>query len=80
MKTEEKRARFQRVAERRVNRALKALHLVGQCANRRVYEYTDDEVRDMFNAIENELRSAKQAYAGRANRPGFRFGREERRA
>ncbi len=73
MSAEDKAARFRRVAERRVNRALKAIHLVGQCSNRRVYAYTDDQVREMFNAIENEVRLAKQLYLSRDSQRGFRF-------
>ena len=74
MNEQEKEERFRRVAEKRVSRAMKAIHLVGQCSNKRVYSYTDDQVRDMFNAIENEVRLAKQLYASRNVQKGFRFG------
>ncbi|MHA1812224.1 MAG: hypothetical protein ACTSYX_02195 [Candidatus Thorarchaeota archaeon] len=74
MSEKDKADRFRRVAEKRVNRAIKAIHLVGQCSNKRVYSYTEDQVRDMFNAIENELRLAKQLYASRSIQKGFRFG------
>ena len=70
---EQKTERFYRVAERRVNNILKALKLLGQCSNTRVYEYTDDDVQRMFRGIERELRNAKQSFAAEDQSKHFRF-------
>ena len=72
--TEQKVERFYRVAERRTNNVLKALKLLGQCSNTRVYEYTDDDVQRMFREIERELRNAKQSFATEDQSKQFRFG------
>ena len=71
---EQKTDRFYRVAERRVNNVLKALKLLGQCSNTRVYEYTDDDVQSMFREIERELRNTKQSFAASDQSEQFRFG------
>ncbi len=71
--TEQKSERFYRVAERRANNVLKALKLLGQCSNTRVYEYTDDDIQRMFREIERELRNAKQSFAAEDQSKQFRF-------
>ena len=71
--TEQKSVRFYRVAERRANNVLKALKLLGQCSNARVYKYTDDDIQRMFREIERELRNAKQSFAAEDQSKQFRF-------
>ena len=65
--------RFRRVAERRVNNVLDAVRLLGQCSNRRTYEYTDDDVRRMFREIDREIRAAKQSFMSQDKKKGFSF-------
>lgn len=57
-----KRARFERAAERRVAEALRRLRLVGKLANRHNYEYTDEHVQQIFDALDTELRQLKQRF------------------
>lgn len=57
-----KRERFIRVATRRTNAVLKKIAIIGNCANRSAYEYTEDEVNKIFNEIEKELRTAKMKF------------------
>ena len=52
---ESKSERFIRVAERRTARVLTNLRLLGQCANRRTYEYSPDQVRKIFREIRRTL-------------------------
>lgn len=52
---EAKKERFQRVAERRVNRILEYLRLLGNTSNRTLYLYSDRDVDRIFNAIEERL-------------------------
>lgn len=65
--------RFRRVAERRVNNVLNAMRLLSQCSNRRIYDYTNDDVRRMFREIDRELRAAKQSFGSQEKKKGFRF-------
>ena len=52
---ESKSDRFIRVAERRTARVLTDLRLLGQCANRRTYEYSPDQVRRILAEIRRNL-------------------------
>lgn len=56
---ESKEDRFVRIAEARTNKIIDMIRLLGNCANKGNYSYTDDEVRKIFTAIENELKIAK---------------------
>jgi hypothetical protein len=56
---ESKRQRFERLAEKRVTEALRRLRLVGNLANRANYEYSDDHVRQVTEALDAELRQLK---------------------
>lgn len=68
MSTNDKKAdRFVRIAERRTARVLNALRLLGQCSNKRSYEYTDDQVNSIFREIRRSLRDTEQRFRqGRA--------------
>ena len=59
---EEKRERFKRLAAMRTNVVLDRLRVLGNCANHSVYEYTEEEVRKIFMAIEEELQKTKAKF------------------
>lgn len=59
---ENKYERFKRVASKRVSKILYYLGLLGNCSNRSVYAYTDEEVKKIFSAIENELKRVKALF------------------
>lgn len=61
---ETKRERFVRLAEARTNKILDMLKLLGNCSSRSNYEYTDEDVRKIFTAIERETRFAKAKFNG----------------
>lgn len=58
----DRREKFHRLAETRVRKAAKALSLVGNLGNRSNYSYTPEDVRKMFNYLENELKNAKRRF------------------
>ena len=60
---ESKNERFIRIAETRTNKIINMIRLLGNCANKRNYDYTEDEVKKIFLAIENEIKLAKSKYA-----------------
>lgn len=62
MASETKRERFVRIAEARTNRVLNDLRLLGNCSSRHNYDYTDDDVRKIFGAIEREIKAVKAKY------------------
>jgi len=55
MASENKKERFQRLAERRTNDVLERLRILGNCANRGQYEYAAEDVRKIFKAIDSEV-------------------------
>ena len=67
----EKRERFKRVAENRTNRIIDQIRLLGNCSNRSNYEYTDDEIKKIFNAIEQELKNTKNQFRQRISNNKF---------
>ncbi|MFC1900444.1 hypothetical protein ACFLYN_02510 [Chloroflexota bacterium] len=57
-----KKERFHRVATRRTNEVLKKLAILGNCANRSAYEYTEDEVNKIFSEIEREVKTTRMRF------------------
>jgi hypothetical protein len=59
---ESKRDKFIRIAESRTNKIIHMVRLLGNCSNTNVYEFSEEDVKKIFSAIENELRNAKERY------------------
>ena len=55
------------VAERRTRRLLRDLRLLGNCANRSAYEYTEPDVQKIFSTLEREMEAVRARF-----RRGFR--------
>lgn len=62
MSNESKKDKFIRVAESRTNKIIDMIKLLGNCANTNVYEYSEEDVKKIFDAIEQELKIAKAKY------------------
>lgn len=60
---ESKREKFVRLAEARTNKIIDTLQLLGNCSNTAVYEYTQEDVDKIFQAIELEMREAKKKFS-----------------
>jgi hypothetical protein len=69
---EAKREAFQRLATRRTNEVLKRLRILGHCANPQLYEYSDGEVKKIFQAIDKELKVVKMKFQN-SGRTEFRL-------
>ena len=70
---EAKKARFYRVAERRVNNVLNMLRLIGNTANTNLYLYTDDEIEKTFATIENKIVEIKSKFRRSKDKDAFKF-------
>jgi hypothetical protein len=57
--SESKRQAFQRLATKRTNGVLERLRILGHCSNPQLYEYSEEDVKKIFHAIEKELRAVK---------------------
>ena len=64
---ESKRERFVRLAEARTNKIIDMIQLLGNCANKNTYDYTKEDVRQIFAAIEAELRMARSKFEASDN-------------
>lgn len=61
---ENKRERFVRIAEARTNKILDMLKLLGNCSVTTNYEYTEEDVKKIFGALERELKNSKNRFLG----------------
>lgn len=52
---ETNRERFIRIATRRTNQILGELRKLGNCANTRMYEYNETDVKKIFRTLKKEL-------------------------
>ena len=68
-----KRDRFLKVAESRTNKIISMIKLLGNCANTNNYSYTHKEVKQIFAAIDNELKNTKKKFTAN-NDIKFSFG------
>ncbi len=59
---ENRRERFKRLATARTNAILQKLKVLGNCANRQAYEYSEDEVEKIFATIDKYLKSIKSKF------------------
>ncbi len=58
----DKRAKFLELANKRVNRAIKDLALIANLANRKNYEYTEEEAKKVIRALQAEVDHVKHNF------------------
>lgn len=71
MNAESKSERFKRLAVNRTNKIIDLIRLLGNCSNTATYEYSSEEVNKIFNAIESELKQAKQKFQSSSSSKRF---------
>lgn len=59
---ESKSEKFVRIAESRTNKIINMIKLLGNCSNTNTYEYSKEDVKKIFGAIEEELKAAKNRF------------------
>lgn len=62
-KYESKSDAFRRLATKRTNTVINHLRILEHCANPQLYEYSQDDVKRMFRAIETELKTVKAKFS-----------------
>lgn len=58
----DKAENFVRLANKRTNKILEDIEILGNLANKNQYEYTDEQIEKIFSAIENELAATKESF------------------
>jgi hypothetical protein len=70
----DKRGNFVRLAESRTTSCLEKLRILSNLSNRHLYEYTDEDIQQIFGAIEEEVRVARQRFVtSQRKKPDFRL-------
>jgi len=68
------REHFQSLAEKRVNKAIKALRLVGNLSNRRNYTYEKEDAQKIIKALKAEMTNLEQRFKdGSTENQEFKF-------
>ena len=68
-----KRKKFLELAEKRVNNAVRALRVIGNLANKRNYDYSPDYTKQIFRALESEIKELKKKFTSEGTRVGDEF-------
>lgn len=64
----DKRQKFKSLAEKRVNRTIHDLRLIGNLANRSNYEYTHRDMESILGALDGEMRRLRERLLARSSR------------
>lgn len=59
---QERRVKFVRLANNRVNTAIKTIKGIGNLSNRSNYNYTEKDVDEIFTALNRELRDCQKRF------------------
>ena len=62
LKNEHPRDRFKRLATARTNIVLKRLKVLGNCSNRNIYEYDEQDIDKVFSEIERKVKETKAKF------------------
>ena len=75
----DRRKKFIDLAEARVNRTVKDIRLIGNLSNKNSYEYSEDDVKEIFRALQKELDTAKSRFGGseRLGNDSFRLSKRK---
>lgn len=68
-----KHAKFRELAEKRTNKALEALRLIGNLSNRQTYVYQDAEVRRIVRALRDAVADVDARFGKSASRGSGEF-------
>jgi len=62
--------RFKRVAVARTNAILNKIRILGNCSNKQIYSYSEEDIEKIFSAINRQLREVRAKFN---SRKGERF-------
>lgn len=59
-----KKDRFKKLAQQRTRNVLKSIKILSNCSNTATYEYSEEDLKKIFSAIEAELKNTKTKFYG----------------
>ena len=62
--SENRQERFKRLATQRTNAVLEKLRLLGNLSNRANYDYSEDDIRKIFKAVDLQLKIVRSKFGG----------------
>ena len=67
--------KFEELAARRTDEAIKKISIIGNLSNRGNYEYTDEHVKQILVALRGEIKKVQARFdnKGRSEKQGFKF-------
>jgi uncharacterized protein YpuA (DUF1002 family) len=68
-----KRSNFVRLAEARVTKALKSIKVIGNLSNKANYDYTDQDINKIVNALQAEINVLKSRFKNKGNSEAVEF-------
>jgi len=54
---------FKRLASSRTNEVMRRVKILGNCANRSHYDYTEEEINKIFSEIERKIKETKAKFS-----------------
>jgi hypothetical protein len=69
-KNETKQLKFRELAEKRVNKALDSIRLVGNLSNRQTYAYDDAQVRKIVKALRDAVGEVETRFGSNSSQGG----------
>ena len=70
---ENKKENFKRIAEKRTNKIIESISKLQNLTNTSFYEYTEEQIESIFNAIQKELDSQKKIFENNSKKERKRF-------
>ena len=68
--SESKHDKFVRIVEARTNKAAEMIRLIGNCASKSSYDYSEREVKMIFDYLEKEIKNARNKFNGSDSEEG----------
>ena len=73
MAREKDRKKFIELAEKRVRRTIKDIHLIGNLANRSNYSYTSDDAKKIVRALQAAVLEVKERFDRKGEERSIEF-------
>lgn len=71
--TNEKKIKFEELANSRVNKAIKLLRLISNLANKSHYSYSQSEADKIVNALSSEVKNIREKFNSKNSRETKEF-------
>jgi hypothetical protein len=65
-----RRKRFENVAGRRVQAIIEKIANLGNCSNRNNYDFNEQDIKKMFNAVRTALKNSENRFMSELNKKG----------